>query len=203
MTATKQHQFENYNGGIDGDIEDSSGGGPDDSDELKQRKKELILAKQLERRQQQEVIRQKREEERARKADDLRQKEEEAALKKLIEKTRKETIFQAYMEKKKQLQEESLTNYFGHPNSSLISSKSKFHSTQRLKTTPTSSKQQQLPFDTKQNLLLDQFEQASVISDRSSSITHQQPQQIKSKCFHVGRCVFMCIYFVSHAQRLI
>lgn len=196
MTATKPHspQFDSYNqqslinGGIDGDIE--AGASSDgDSAELKQRKKAIILAKQLERRQQQEAIRQKREEERARKAEELRQKEEEAAMKKLLEKTRKETIFQAYIDKKKQLQEESLTNYFGHPNSSLLSAKSKFHSTQRLKPAVNKQQQQQqhFAFDLKQNLM-DQFDQASVISDRSTSTQ----QQMKSKLF----VVFVWLQFV-------
>lgn len=180
----QQQQQQLQNNGIDGDIE--AGASSDgDSAEMKQRKKEIILAKQLERRQQQEAIRIKREEERARKAEELRQKEEEAAMKKLIEKTRKETIFQAYIDKKKQLHDESPTNYFGHPNSSLLSAKSKFHSTQRLKSSNTSSKQQQqqqaasnFAFDLKQNLI-DQFDQASIISDRSTSTT----QQMKSKSY--------------------
>lgn len=191
MTATKQ-SFESYqqqqqqqvSGCHDGSIEAggaSSDGG--ESAELKQRKKEFILAKQLERRQQQEAIRQKREEERARKAEEMRQKEEEAAMKKLVEKTRKETIFQAYIDKKKQLQDESLTNYFGHPSSSLLSSKSKFHSTQRLKSSGTKQSaaqaHQHFAFDLKQNLLMDQYDQASIISDRSTSTT--QPCQMKSK----------------------
>lgn len=182
----------NNSNGIDGDIDAGASSDGGDSAELKQRKKEAILAKQLERRQQQEAIRLKREEERARKAEELRQKEEEAAMKKHIEKTRKEQIFQAYIDKKKQLEDESLTNYFGHPSSSLISAKSKFHSTQRLKSTNANNhhhnnhhhnhhqQQSHFGFDLKQNLLLDQFDQASIISDRSTS-TNQQ--QMKSKSF--------------------
>lgn len=187
MTATKPQQqpFEFTHidgGGVNGDIQQSNVDLEDDA-ELKQRKKEMILAKQLERRQQQEAIRQKREEERARKAEELRQKEEEAAMKKLVEKNRKETIFQAYIDKKKQLNDESLTNYFGYPNSSLLNAKSKFYSTQRLKTTtPKQQPQQQhFAFDLKHNLLMDQFDQASIISDRSTSTTQQQQPQMKSK----------------------
>lgn len=187
MTATKPQQqpFEFTHidgGGVNGDIQPSNVDLEDDA-ELKQRKKEMILAKQLERRQQQEAIRQKREEERARKAEELRQKEEEAAMKKLVEKNRKETIFQAYIDKKKQLNDESLTNYFGYPNSSLLNAKSKFYSTQRLKTTtPKQQPQQQhFAFDLKHNLLMDQFDQASIISDRSTSTTQQQQPQMKSK----------------------
>ena len=118
---------------------------------LKMRKKEIIIAKQMERRQQQELIRQQREEERARKADELRLKEEEAAQKKLLEKTRKETIFQMYIDKKKQLQDECQAGYLG--SQSLIHAK-RFHSTNRLK-------QVSKP--------VEQFDQASVVSDRSTA----------------------------------
>lgn len=132
------------------------------------------MAKQLERRQQQELIRLKREEERAKKAEELRLKEEEIAQKKLVEKTRKEIIFQAYIDKKKQLQDESLSGYFGHPNS-LLNAKQRFHSTHRLKQTNAN----------KQVSLLDQIDQASLYSDRSSTTNQQYGQQtsqmIKSK----------------------
>jgi hypothetical protein len=168
------------NDGSEGDIEGSSDG---DSAEL-QRKKELIIQKQLERRQQQEMIRLKREEERARKAEEVRLKEEEVAQKKQLDKTRKETIYQAYIEKKKQLQDESQSGYFGAPQS-LLNAK-RFHSTQRLKKTDGYSNKQTAALEQqqlKQNLM-DQFDQASIFSDRSS--THQfggqqTPQMIKSK----------------------
>lgn len=197
-------QQQQQNNGIDGDIE--AGASSDgDSAEMKQRKKEIILAKQLERRQQQEAIRIKREEERARKAEELRQKEEEAAMKKLLEKTRKETIFQAYIDKKKQLHDESPTNYFGHPNSSLLSAKSKFHSTQRLKSSNTTSKQQQaasnFAFDLKQNLI-DQFDQASIISDRSTSTTQQMKSKSLLVFFWLSTCnsyilTLLCLCFTN------
>ena len=154
----------------------------DSSDcDLKQRKKELIMQKQLERRQQQEHIRQMREEERARKAEEIRLREEEAASKKQLEKSRKETIFQAYIDKKKQLSEETHTSYpFGGSviaQNSLAQAK-KYHSTYRLK--QPSGKQ---PFDN---------DQASVISDRSTNTRfnsnssnngHQSQNMIKSKLF--------------------
>lgn len=153
----------------------------DSSDcDLKQRKKELIMQKQLERRQQQEYIRQLREEERARKAEEIRLKEEEQASKKQLEKSRKETIFQAYIDKKKQMSEETHTSYpFGGSviaQNSLAQAK-KYHSTYRLK--QPSGKQ---PFDN---------DQASVISDRSTNTRynsgsnqgHQSQNMIKSKCF--------------------
>lgn len=179
------------NDGSEGDIEGSSDG---DSAEL-QRKKELIIQKQLERRQQQELIRLKREEERARKAEEVRLKEEEIAQKKQLDKTRKETIYQAYIEKKKQLQDESQSGYFGPPQS-LLNAK-RFHSTQRLKQTGGYSNKQTAALEQqqlKQNLM-DQFDQASIFSDRSS--THQfggqqTPQMIKSKwlvlCFVFLKC---------------
>jgi len=188
MTATKLNQQLSRN--TTHPDADFSSGSESDSAELKQRKKELIMAKQLERRQQQELIRQKREEERARKAEEIRMKEEEAANKKMLEKTRKETIFQAYIEKKKQLENECQSGYhFGPPSQSNLLNAKKFHSTYRLKSSNSTSnfpKQQQ-----QQNInKFDQFDQASVISDRSSNLQYglqqQQPQtqpMIKSKCF--------------------
>lgn len=163
--------------GIEGDIDGGSSDGGGDTAELKQRKKELILAKQLERRQQQELIRLKREEERARKAEELRLKEEEIQNKKLIEKVRKETIFQAYIDKKKQVQEESQSGQFGSPNPLSLLNAKRFHSTHRLKQNSYSSKpngnliEQQHQQQAK--LMMDQFDQASLYSDRSAN-TNQQ-----------------------------
>jgi hypothetical protein len=171
------------NDGNDGDIDANSSDG--DSNDLKQRKKELIMAKQLERRQQQELIRLKREEERARRAEELRLKEEEAANKKLLEKKRKETIYQAYIDKKKQLETESTLNSFGlMPSQSLLNAKRNFYSTNRLKQTqiaPSAYQQQH------QQQFLDNFDQTSLYSDRSANpmMPNQQfaqPQQMmKSK----------------------
>jgi hypothetical protein len=172
------------NDGNDGDIDANSSDG--DSNELKQRKKELIMAKQLERRQQQELIRLKREEERARRAEELRLKEEEAANKKLLDKKRKETIYQAYIDKKKQLETESTLNSFGlMPSQSLLNAKRNFYSTNRLKQAPSSYQQQQL--QQHQQQFLDNFDQNSLYSDRSANpmMPNQQfgqPQQMmKSK----------------------
>lgn len=187
MTATKLNQ---QNRNTLPAADDFSSGSESDSAELKQRKKELIMAKQLERRQQQEQIRQKREEERARKAEEIRMKEEEAANKKMLEKTRKETIFQAYIEKKKQLENECQSGYhFGPPSQSNLLNAKKFHSTYRLKSSNSTSN---FPKQQQQNKF-DQFDQASVISDRSSNLQYglqqQQQQQnitqpmIKSKRF--------------------
>jgi hypothetical protein len=156
-----------------------------------QRKKEIILARQLERRQQQELIRLKREEEKARKAEEIRLKEEELNNKKMLEKTRKETIYQAYIDKKKQLEEESQCGSFGPPNS-LLNAK-KFHSTNRLK----ASKHQQQNNNNNNNYasnleqqqfkqnMIDQFDQVSIFSDRSSNNNqYAQSGMIKSKsCF--------------------
>jgi hypothetical protein len=173
MTATKLNQ---QNRNTLPAADDFSSGSESDSAELKQRKKELIMAKQLERRQQQEQIRQKREEERARKAEEIRMKEEEAANKKMLEKTRKETIFQAYIEKKKQLENECQSGYhFGPPSQSNLLNAKKFHSTYRLKSSNSTSN---FPKQQQQNKF-DQFDQASVISDRSSNLQYglQQQQQ--------------------------
>lgn len=79
----------------------------DNHDDELQRKKEEFIRKQMERRQQAEEIRLRREEERMRLAEEQRKREEEVSFKKQVEKKRKEAIFQAYQEKKKQLQEES------------------------------------------------------------------------------------------------
>lgn len=203
MTATTQnvpqqakHQHLNR---AKENCDDCSSGSDSDSAELKQRKKEMIMAKQLERRQQQEMIRQKREEERARKAEEIRMKEEEAANKKMVEKTRKETIFQAYIEKKKQLENECQSGYHFAPPSSLLNAK-KFHSTYRLKP---SNSTNNFTNQQKMNQQFDQFDQASVISDRSSNlqyglINQQQQQQqynqpmIKSKKFYLIKDLMFC-----------
>ena len=184
------HLMKNLNDELDDeDSSSSSSSGSEGCNDLKQRKKELIMQKQLERRQQQELIRQQREEERARKAEELRLKEEELAYKKQLEKTRKETIFQAYIDKKKQLQDESQTGYhFGTPSASLLNAK-KYHSTYRLKQSPSAT------FNQQQKQLIDQFEQASITSDRSANLRYNQQaagnqsQMIKSKCL-------LFIYFV-------
>lgn len=152
-----------------------------------QRKKEIIMARQLERRQQQELIRLKREEEKARKAEEIRLKEEELNNKKMLEKTRKETIYQAYIDKKKQLEEESQCGAFGPPSSNLLHAK-KFHSTNRLR------QQQHNTYSSKMNAnnldqqqfkqnMIDQFDQMSIFSDRSSSNQYAQSGMIKSKFF--------------------
>ena len=120
----------------------ANGDGDVESDEIKQRKKELIIAKQIERRHKLELVRQQREEERARKADELRERDEEAANKKLVDKRRKEIIYQAYMDKKRQ-DECQLGGAgpasFGLPASSassaalsLLNNKQRFYSTHRL-----------------------------------------------------------------------
>lgn len=139
----------------------------EDSDsDLKQRKKEMIIQKQMERRQQQEMVRQQREEERARKAEEIRQKEEEANSKKQLEKTRKETIYAAYIDKKKQLQDEGQSAY--HFGGSMIAQSNlqnakKYHSTYRLKASASNyNNSQHNNFD----------DQASVISDRSSNVRY-------------------------------
>ena len=176
----------------DGDVEAFEGGATSDGDSADiQRKKEIIMAKQLERRQQLELIRIKREEEKARKAEELRCKEEELANKKQLEKTRKETIYQAYIDKKKQLEEESQCGSFGHP-SSLMNAK-KFHSTHRLKQQQQQHHASSSKLNTAANLdqqqfkqnMIDQFDQASIFSDRSSNQLYGQQQQqagmIKSK----------------------
>lgn len=144
---------------IEIDDEDSDG-------DLKQRKKEMIIQKQMERRQQQEMVRQQREEERARKAEEIRQKEEEANNKKQLEKTRKETIYAAYIDKKKQLQDEGQSAYhFGGSKiaQSNLQNAKKYHSTYRLKASASNyNNSQQNNFD----------DQASVISDRSSNVRY-------------------------------
>lgn len=137
---------------------------------MKQRKKELIIARQLERRQHQELIRQKRENERMRKAEEIRMRDEEAAQKKMLEKTRKEVIFQAYIEKKKQAQDECSAAYFGGPpNSNLINAK-RFHSTLRLK--------QQSKLNNQ--AVIDQFDTGSPVGERSMLQNEQSPS-MKSK----------------------
>ncbi|CAF0704892.1 unnamed protein product [Brachionus calyciflorus] len=152
------------NDGHEGDIDGSDG----DSNDLKQRKKELIIQKQLERRQQQELRRMQLEEERAIKADELRQKEEEMAMKKLIEKNRKETIFQAYIDKKKQSEIESMTGCFGPPNS-LLNAK-KFHSTNRLRPASKSNTQN----------ILENNDQSSLYSDRSNVQPYSTNTMVKT-----------------------
>jgi hypothetical protein len=77
-----------------------------DEDEM-ERRRELIITRQIQRKQEQEQLRQQREEERMRIAEEQRMREEEANMKKQIEKTRKNAIFQAYMDKKKQLVDEA------------------------------------------------------------------------------------------------
>ena len=77
----------------------------ENSDEM-ERRKEMIIQRQIKRREQLELIRMKREEERARQADEQRMKDEEFNTKKQIEKTRKDAIFKAYLDKKKQMQDE-------------------------------------------------------------------------------------------------
>lgn len=179
----------NLHDDIDGDIDAGSSDG-ESSVDLKQKKKELIIARQLERRKQQEMIRIKREEERARKAEEQRLREEEAANKKLLEKTRKEVIFQAYIDRKRQMQEESQSGMFG-PNPSLLNAK-RFYSTQRLKQSPsinnklsnaagnTANNNSGLlkEYDHQKQSIIDQFDQASIYSERS------QPggPMAKSKC---------------------
>lgn len=153
----------------DADDDDSSDG------DMKQRKKELILQKQLERRQQQEMIRQQREEERARKAEEARFRDEEAANKKALERNRKETIFAAYIDKKKQLQDESQSGqHFGGSRiaQSNLANAKKYHSTLRLKQPP-----HQETFN----------DQASMLSDRSSNVRYNQQTNgmMKSKCLFV------------------
>jgi len=161
-TITKSHNVPEQVDIDDGDDDDSSDG------DMKQRRKEMILQKQLERRQQQEVIRQQREEERVRKAEEIRMREEEAAFKKNLERTRKETIFQAYIDKKKQLQDESQTGYhFGGSKiaQSNLANAKKYHSTYRLKQAPMQHQQMN-----NSNFNNGEFnDQASMISDRSSS----------------------------------
>ncbi|RNA38690.1 Calmodulin-regulated spectrin-associated 1 [Brachionus plicatilis] len=153
------------NDGHEGDLDANDA----DSFDYKQRKRELIIQKQMERRQQQEMRRMQLEEERAQKAEELRQKEEELAVKKMIEKSRKETIFQAYIDKKKQSEVESMSGCFGPPNS-LINAK-KFHSTNRLKPSAKSNTQN----------LFDQFDQASIYSERSATGHYSSNTMVKSK----------------------
>jgi hypothetical protein len=180
-SKAKNTVAKNFNENLD-DCDSSSSDGSD----LKQRKKELIMQKQLERRQQQELIRQQREEERARKAEELRIKEEELAYKKQLEKTRKETIFQAYIDKKKQLQDESQSGYhFGgsiNAQNSLMNAR-KYHSTYRLKQSPSSNNygQQQ-----KQQLFPDQFDQASIISERSSTLRYNNNNNNPNSNNHIS-----------------
>lgn len=153
------------NDGHDGDIDASDA----DTIDYKQRKREMIIQKQLERRQQQELRRMQLEEERARKAEELRQKEEELAMKKMVEKNRKETIFQAYIDKKKQSEIESMSGCFGPPNS-LMNAK-KFHSTNRLKPSTKSNTQN----------LFDPYDQASLYSERSANGQYSTNTMVKSK----------------------
>lgn len=157
----KQH----LNDGNDGDIDVSDR----DTLDYKQRKREMIIQRQIERRQQQEMRRMQLEEERSRKAEELRQKEEELAMKKMVEKNRKETIFQAYIDKKKQSEIESMSGCFGPPNS--LSSAKRFHSTNRLKSSAKSNTQN----------LFDQFDQASVYSERSTNGQYSSNTMVKSK----------------------
>ena len=166
--------------------------------DAKQRKKELIIQRQLERRQQQELIRQQREEERARKAEEIRQRDEEAATKKQLEKSRKETIYAAYIDKKRQLQDEGQSAYhFGGSKiaQSNLANAKKYHSTYRLKPSTSNYNNSQQAFD----------DQASVISDRSSSVRFNnggsaggQPTNgtmMKSKLTFV--CVLVSISFLT------
>ena len=211
MTATRaEHEYDfdvdDMVNDADIDCDNSSDGGQralngtdvlgSDSDtvEMKQRKKEMIMARQLERRKQQELIRLKREEERARKADELRQKEEELNQKKMLEKARKETIFQAYIDKKKQLETESQQYQFGPPNNSLLNAK-RFHSTQRLRAKTSSNL---LMMDTNVNSGQQQFDQISLYSERSSATAHQPPQgpMVKSKCLLTCFVVLFSFGFV-------
>jgi hypothetical protein len=177
------------------DVDDGEDGGSEesgDSFDLKQRKREMIIQKQLERRQNQELIRQQREEEKMRKAEEMRSREEEQQTRKQVEKMRKETIFQAYKDKKKQLEEESQTGSFGPPpsnNSNLLNTK-RFNSTQRLKATKASNQNLNNNFDN------NQFDTGSVCSDRSSLV--QQQNGVKSKfCFVFSYFYFnVCISFL-------
>ncbi len=159
---------------VDNPADDDSSDG-----DVKQRKKEMILQKQLERRQQQEMIRLQREEDRLRKAEEIRMREEEAASKKNLEKTRKETIFQAYIDKKKQLQDESQTGYhFGGSKiaQSNLANAKKYHSTYRLKQAPATAQLSNNNFNNSEF-----NDQASMISDRSSSnVRYNGPVQSSS-----------------------
>ena len=125
------------------------------------------------------MIRLKREDERARKAEEIRARDEEAAQKKMIEKTRKEVIFQAYIEKKKQAADECSAAYFGQPNTSLTNAK-RFHSTQRLKN---NYQHQQHPQSRLNSV--DQYDQGgSPIADRSSNHQNDSSPMMKSKICH-------------------
>lgn len=158
---TSEHSKDGLEGYIDASDRDTF--------EYKQRKREMIIQRQIERRQQQELRRMQLEEERARKAEELRLKEEELTMKKMVEKNRKETIFQAYIDKKKQSEIESMSGCFGPP-SSLVNAK-RFHSTNRLKPSTKSNTQN----------LFDQFDQASVYSERSANGQYSSNTMVKSK----------------------
>ena len=71
-----------------------------------ERRKEMIIQRQIKRREQLDLIRGKREDERSKQAEEQRLKDEEFNMKKLIERKRKDAIFKAYLDKKKQMQEE-------------------------------------------------------------------------------------------------
>ena len=77
----------------------------ENSDEM-ERRKEMIIQRQIKRREQLDLIRGKREDERSKQAEEQRLKDEEFNMKKLIERKRKDAIFKAYLDKKKQMQEE-------------------------------------------------------------------------------------------------
>jgi hypothetical protein len=77
-----------------------------DEDEM-ERRREHIITRQIQRKQELEHVRQRREEERMRIAEEERLKEEESIVKKQLEKTRKNAIFQAYLDKKRQIVEET------------------------------------------------------------------------------------------------
>ena len=202
LIAAKQQANDESNDNADQDGYEGEGASSDGDTADILRKKEIIMARQLERRQKQELIRLKREEEKARKAEEMRLKEDELNNKKMLEKTRKEIIYQAYIEKKKQLEEESQCGAFGPPNSLLHAKK--FHSTYRLKTqqppkmSANNLDQQQQQF--KQNMI-DQFDQASIYSDRSSNQPYAQQGMIKSKwnfwvSFSFGYLWFCVLFFL-------
>jgi hypothetical protein len=141
-----------------------------DEDEM-ERRRELIITRQIQRKQEQEQIRLQREEERMRIVEEQRLREEESNTKKQLEKTRKNAIFQAYLDKKRQLIDEA-GGVMGKPirtvNKHIKSSPSQQRLQQQQQTHQLHLQQNDYDFEMNERAI----QQASSHQSKSKSICH-------------------------------
>lgn len=168
------------------DIEANNSSLLHENEELEKRK-ELMMQRQIRRREQLELARLKRDEERLRLAEEQRLKDEEYNIKKQLEKTRKDAIYRAYLDKKKQMQDEvggMLGRPLPKPQHHRVKSSS---SQQRLLTTAANA----MPIVND----LNDLDYVNIASERSSHISKSKCLNFisSSDCFYYDLSLLLCM----------